>query len=63
MTVRFAYRTSSVSESDGFTILTVVKEGDAEVPVTVTVITSDGNAIGNQSATQHYHHYIIFCSW
>ena len=63
MTVRFANRTGTVSEPDGFVILTVVKEGDADVPVTVTVTTSDGTAIGNQSTTQYYHHYVIFCSW
>ena len=62
MTVRFANRTGTVSESDGFVNLTVVKEGDADIPVTVTVTTSDGTAIGNQSTTQYYH-YIIFCSW
>ena len=56
MTVRFANRTGSVSESDGLAILTVVREGDANIPVTVTVTTSDGTATGNQSTTQHYRH-------
>ena len=47
MTVRFEDATETVSEDDGTVTITIIKEGDANIPVTVTVTTSDGSATGN----------------
>ena len=47
MTVRFENATETVSEGDGTVTITIIKEGDADIPVMVTVITSDGTATGN----------------
>ena len=46
VTVRFANTTGRVSEGDGTVTITIEKVGDAELPVTVTVTTSDGTATG-----------------
>ena len=46
VTVRFANTTGRVSEGDGTVTITIEKVGDADIPVTVTVITSDGTATG-----------------
>ena len=46
MTVTFANATGRVSEGDGVVIITVVQEGESQLPVVVTLTTSDGTAIG-----------------
>ena len=46
MTVRFANTTGRILEGDGTVTITIEKVGDANIPVTVTVTTSDGTATG-----------------
>ena len=47
VTVRFANATGTVTEGDGTVTIRIEKVGDAEIPVNVTVTTSDGTATGN----------------
>ena len=47
VTVRFANTTGTVSEGDGTVTITIVKEGQSDIPVTVRVTTSDITARGN----------------
>ena len=67
MTVGFANATGRVSEGDGVVAVTVVKEGEPQLPVMVTVLTSDGTATGT---SYQVHNIIIInidllhaCSW
>ena len=47
VTVRFQDATDTVSEDDGSVTITIIKEGNADIPVMVGVTTSDGSATGN----------------
>ena len=47
VTVRFQDANDTVSEDDGSITITIIKEGNADIPVMVTVTTSDGTATGN----------------
>ena len=47
VTVRFQDATDTVSEDDGSVTITIIKEGNADIPVMVRVTTSDGSATGN----------------
>ena len=45
--MRFQDSTDTVSEDAGTVTITIIKEGNAAIPVMVTVTTSDGSATGN----------------
>ena len=45
--MRFQDATDTVSEDDGSVTITIIKVGNADIPVMVRVTTSDGSATGN----------------
>ena len=60
VTVRFANTSYTVSESDGFVSLNVVREGLSSQTISITLTTTDDSALGEKSFTLLYNIYYNF---